>query len=341
MLEPESTDGGFNEQDTPLATIVIPTFKRPLLLRECISSCLQQQDLGARTFEILVVDNCPEGSAASAVEDAARSASLPIRYLHEPRPGASMARNAGLGRAKGKFAAFIDDDEVASERWLAHLLDTQLHSDADVVFGPVLPMMPESVNSVQYVFFQTLLTHWTDHPTGTKVGSTLLTPFWARGPHAYPSLASGNFLIHRGATTVKNVEFDDRLGRFGGEDVLYFNQLAANGSHFVWCAEAVAWEHVPPERLRVSYALTRAIRGGQVTSWIPMLLSPARPAMTALSMMIALVQVPAFASLACGSTVFVRPKRYHYLARLASAVGKLFWAAPFRRRAWPSWRSRS
>lgn len=341
MLRPRAVTGEYTNRDAPLVTVVIPTFKRPFHLRECISSCLRQQGLGSITFDILVVDNCPDGSGAAVVEEVGRSASVPVHYLHEPRPGASMARNAGLSHTKGKFAAFIDDDEIATESWLVHLLDTQLHSKADVVFGPVLPMMPESTESVRNDFVKALLTHWTNHPTGTKVGSTLLTPFWARGPHAYPSLASGNFLIDCCSTVAKTVRFDDRLGRFGGEDILYFNQLAANGAHFVWCAEAVAWEHVPPERLRVSYVLTRAVRGGQVTSWVPMLLSPARPAMTALSMIIAVVQVPAFALLACSSAVLARPKRFHYLARLVSAIGKLFWAAPFRRRAWPSWRSRS
>jgi succinoglycan biosynthesis protein ExoM len=337
----EAVNGGGADPAAPLVTIIIPTFMRPLRLQQCISSCLAQKGVGSGAFEVLVVDNCPHGSVAGLVREIARSTSIQVNYLQEPRPGISMARNAGLSHVRGEFAAFIDDDEVATENWLAHLLEAQSHSKADVVFGPVLPVMPEAADPVRHNFFRVFLTHSTDHPTGTRVGSTVLTPFWARGRHAYPSLASGNCLIDRRSKRIGAAHFDDRLGRFGGEDALYFNLLAANGAYFVWCAEAVAWEHVPPERLRLSYALTRAVRGGQVASWVPMLLSPARPALVALSMAIALVQAPTYAALACTSFVIASPKRYYYLARLASAVGKLFWTAPFRRKSWPSWRSKS
>ncbi|RWP38902.1 MAG: glycosyltransferase [Mesorhizobium sp.] len=337
---PRSEGSGSEKSTAPRATIIIPTFKRPLRLRECIASCFAQEGPIPGSFEILVVDNCPDGSAAAVVHELSRSAAVPVHYLHEPRPGISMARNAGLCHARGEFAVFIDDDEVATKGWLAHLLEAQFRSGADVVFGPVLPTMPEITDPAKRAFFRTAFSHWTDHPSGTSVGSTLLTPFWARGTDAYPSLATGNCLIRYRSSEIAAVRFDNRLGLFGGEDALYFNQLAASGAHFIWCAEAVAWEHVPQERLRLGYVLLRALRGGQVASWAPMLLSPARPALTALSMAIALVQAPVFAFLACGYAAFASPKRYYYLTRLAGAIGKLFWAAPFRRRSWPSWPSK-
>lgn len=332
---------GGTSPNPPRVTIIIPTFRRPLLLRECISSCLRQKGTDSGAYEILVVDNCPDGSASSVVAEISHSALTPIHYIREAKPGVSAARNAGLRYARGELVAFIDDDETATENWLAHLLATQLRTKADVVFGPVFPMLPEATDPIQRAFFERFLTHCTNHSTGTQVKSRLLTPFWVRGPHAYPSLASGNCLIYRRSRSVEAVHFDDRLGRFGGEDALYFNQLAVNGAYFVWCAEAIAWEYIPPERLCLSYALTRAIRGGQVVSWIPMLLSPSKPALTGLSMSIAFVQLPFFAVLAGGSAMFGATNRYYYLARLASAIGKLFWASPFRGRAWPSWRRRS
>jgi cellulose synthase/poly-beta-1,6-N-acetylglucosamine synthase-like glycosyltransferase len=284
--------------------------------------------------EVLVIDNSPEGSANLAVLDVALQASRPVRYVHEPEPGISNSRNAGLQHAAGEFIAFIDDDEVATEDWLTHLLNTQRNSQADVVFGPVLPSMPPEIGKAEQFLYRDLLTHWTEHPTGAEVSSTVLVPFWARGHKAYPNLASGNFLLRRHSDRVKNVRFDPRLGRTGGEDTLYFNQLLLTGSRFVWCAEAVAWEHVPPERLALRYALTRAFRGGQTSSMTPMLLKPQRPVLTGLSMAIALAQVPVYATLAAFGAVTRSPQWPYHLIRAVGAVGKLFWAAPFRAQAY-------
>jgi succinoglycan biosynthesis protein ExoM len=324
--------------DRPLVTVIIPTFKRPALIVQCILSCSAQKDLAPGTFEIVVVDNCPDGSALSAVTKASELATVSVEYIHEPKPGISAARNAGLNRARGRFAAFIDDDEIATENWLSCLIQTQQSSKADVVFGPVLPCMPDTPDTAHHGFFKLFLTHSINHSSGSCVGSTILTPFWARGGKAYPELSTANCLISRESPSLIGMQFDSRLGGFGGEDALYFNQLVANGGHLVWCAEAVVWEHVPVERLSLRYALTRAFRGGQVVSWTPMLLAPARPALATLSMSIALLQVPVFSFLAMGCALIGSSRRHHFLARLASAIGKLLWAAPFRKRAWPSWR---
>jgi glycosyltransferase involved in cell wall biosynthesis len=318
----------------PDVTIVIPTFRRQDLLLKCLTSCLAQKGLGEVSAEILVVDNCAEASAELPVRDLGRRAALPIRYIHEPEPGISSARNAGLRCAAGELIAFIDDDEIATEDWLVHLVNTQRSSHADVVFGPVLPSIPHELAGAERAPFRDLLTHSTEHITGVEVSSTILDPFWARGRKAYPKLGSGNFLLRRHSAAVRDVRFDSRLGRTGGEDTLYFNQLLARGSRLIWCAEAIAWEYVPPERLGLRYALLRAFRGGQTVSMTPMLLVPKRPALTVLSMMIALPQVLIHAGLAAFSAMIRSPQWASHLVRATSAVGKLLWAAPFRVQAY-------
>src|SRR5258707_10814947 len=48
-------------------TIAIPTYKRATLLRETLQS-VQRQTADPATFEVVVVDNDPEGDDAAAVE---------------------------------------------------------------------------------------------------------------------------------------------------------------------------------------------------------------------------------------------------------------------------------
>ena len=64
---------------------------------------------------VLVVDNDPAAGARDAVESfAPRSAGVSVRYVHEPQPGISAARNRALAEAASRLLVFIDDDERPS-----------------------------------------------------------------------------------------------------------------------------------------------------------------------------------------------------------------------------------
>src|SRR3546814_10722062 len=115
------------------ASVVVPTFRRTASLRRTLGSCLRQCGIDPAAFEIVVVDNCPGGSARETVAAAAAGAPVAIRYVHEPRPGVSHARNAGVAAARGGLLIFLDDDEEASERWLASLIETQARFGTDLV----------------------------------------------------------------------------------------------------------------------------------------------------------------------------------------------------------------
>ena len=95
------------------------------------------------------------------------------RYVHEPRPGISHARNRGVAEAKGDFVAFIDDDELPAPNWLESLLLTQRTYRADVVLGPVRPVFDRPprrrLDVLRRFFSQT-----SDAPSGTPV--SLHTP---------------------------------------------------------------------------------------------------------------------------------------------------------------------
>jgi glycosyltransferase involved in cell wall biosynthesis len=91
-------------------------------------------------FEVIVVDNrpgragTPDGIRPEWTHDAR------IRFVAEPRPGASAARNRGLAEADGEVVAFTDDDTSADSRWLRALVGRFLvEPDADCVTGMVLP----------------------------------------------------------------------------------------------------------------------------------------------------------------------------------------------------------
>lgn len=304
-------------------TIVVPTFRRPELLRACVTGCGRQVLDESIAVEIVVVDNCPDGSARPVIDSLADRSACPVRYVSEVVPGISAARNAGLSHASGEFVAFVDDDEVPGPNWLSCLVDTARRFEADAVLGPVTPLNPLRGE---------VTPAWP--PTGTVLGSTTVSPFWSRAGKAFPRLATNNVLLRITSRSIEGVRFDHRLGLTGGEDTVYFNTIIGGGAKLVSCAEAIVHEHVGSERLTLRYALARSFRGGQIVSWAPMLAEPPSPILTSTSMIVGLAQVPTFLLLAAVGCFSGRHKRDRHLGRAAAALGKLFWAAPFRAQAY-------
>ena len=73
-------------------------------------------------MRVVVIDNDAAGSAAVACDALRQAYPCELVYAIEPEPGIVFARNRALELAKDDdFIAFIDDDEVPAEDWLAEL----------------------------------------------------------------------------------------------------------------------------------------------------------------------------------------------------------------------------
>lgn len=197
------------------------------------------------SFEVIVVDNDPEGSAGPVVESVRQQhPKLNICYSVEPQKGISFARNTAASLAAGDFIAWIDDDETAAEHWLMSLWITRSITDADAVFGPVLAVFPEGSPSWprRSGMFDRLR-----HVTGSTIdvreartGNALVKATWLRALHP---------------------PFDIRLANTGGEDYDFFKRIENRGARLVWCDEAEVFEIVPFERQRLKWVLERRLRG--------------------------------------------------------------------------------
>ncbi|ADB39121.1 glycosyltransferase family 2 protein [Spirosoma linguale] len=128
--------------EQPVVTVIIPTYKRPALLRNCLLA-LDQQVLPKETFEVVVVDDGNEAAVAELVAEVAEQTGLKARYLgqHE-RQGPAAARNAGWRSARTPFIAFTDDDCLPQPGWLSTAL-VQFNRGAQVLTGRVKMPMPD------------------------------------------------------------------------------------------------------------------------------------------------------------------------------------------------------
>lgn len=128
--------GATDMDNLPLISIVVPTYQRPEKLGRALSSIAAAC---SHAKEVIVVDDCPQGSGFAAAQSAS------ARYLFKAGVdrGLSHSRNLGLAMARGKYVAFLDDDDYFAPGALDRLL-AQGRSDSAVVFGDYITFNEES-----------------------------------------------------------------------------------------------------------------------------------------------------------------------------------------------------
>lgn len=139
---------------SPFLSIVIPTYKRPILLKETLESVIAQE--GFDDYEILIVDN--EGIALKKeVSDTEKLVVLmnnpKIRYYQNEKNIPSGENwNLCLALARGKWICMVHDDDLLLPGCL-HTLYSQIIKNSDIEFlGCINYSFQESehLNKLQY-----------------------------------------------------------------------------------------------------------------------------------------------------------------------------------------------
>lgn len=116
--------------DSPLVSVVVPTYERPELLADAVDSVANQT---YDDVELLVVDDGSATPAATTLADREFDDATELRVLrHDENRGANVARNRGVAAASGEFVAFLDDDDYWHPEKLQRQMEAFQRADDDV-----------------------------------------------------------------------------------------------------------------------------------------------------------------------------------------------------------------
>jgi glycosyltransferase involved in cell wall biosynthesis len=101
----------------PSVSVIIPTYNRRDLVKEAVYSVLQQS---FTDFEVLVID---DGSTDNTQDITKQIDNKQVRYYYKENGGISNARNTGLSKAKGKYVALLDSDDLWPKKYLEIMLN--------------------------------------------------------------------------------------------------------------------------------------------------------------------------------------------------------------------------
>ena len=204
-------------------SVIVMTFNRPLILRNCLDS-LRHQSFSLDRVEIIVVDGSREPSrdAVSAFVD-----SLHINHVIGKNLGIAGNRNKGADHARGRYLAFIDDDCVARPDWLEKLYHAISADSLVLVGGGVENVFPDNAYAVAGQVITEAVMNFFNPPD--------------RDPTFFPGL---NFAIEReGFLRIGGCDSRFQL-LGGGEDRDFIDRWVAQGGRLVSCPDAlVRHEH--------------------------------------------------------------------------------------------------
>lgn len=240
------TASQISARSKPLISVCVCTYKRPIQLGRLLECLARQAANDLFEFSVIVVDNDICQSARDVVKSHS-DLGITITYGVEPQQNIALARNATVAMATGALVAFIDDDEEPTDDWLRQLYEVLVVYGVDGVLGPVIPKLAE--NAPRWALRGGIFRKRT-----FKTGDIVR---WA-------GAGAGNVLIKREVLLEVDGPFRAQFGA-GGEDQDFFRRSISRGRVFVWAAEALCYEPVPPERTKVMFQLRRALLRGKMS----------------------------------------------------------------------------
>jgi glycosyltransferase involved in cell wall biosynthesis len=241
-------------------TVCVCTHNRPGYVRDCLAG-LRRQSVADDRFSVLIVDSFSPEPVRSELRDLARD-HPGARLIRVDEPGVSAARNAGAAAAATGYIAYIDDDAIPAETWVAAILAAIAAPGARpaVLGGRILPK------------WESPLPRWWP---GSLRGLLSIIEHEGLGEYRTAALPPGlepygcNMVVHV-ASLLNTGGFGCGIGRIGGallsdEDVQLAWRLQDAGLSARYDSRIVVFHQIQATRLNPAWLLSRLYWQGAST----------------------------------------------------------------------------
>lgn len=150
--------------DSPLISVIIPTFNRAKMVCDCVRSVLAT---GYPALEVIIVDDCSPDDTRSRI--AASFGNDPrVKYLRNNRNSfQAVSRNNGRTAAHGDYLLFLDDDNIVHPEIFSKLLKVfEAHPNAGLVAPMAIHQRPGRENTIWSLGSD--FNRWTSQPKDNK-----------------------------------------------------------------------------------------------------------------------------------------------------------------------------
>lgn len=143
----------------PLISIIMPVYNSADYLVQALNSCLNQS---YPNIEIITVDDGSTDNSVNIIKEIMNQDPRIKLFFTSSNQGPAMARNIGLGQAKGEYITFLDSDDFIEKAKLAHQLNFMLKhnlimSHGNYSFCDLEGKVIKSVTTSEKIDYHTLL----------------------------------------------------------------------------------------------------------------------------------------------------------------------------------------
>jgi|1048.fasta_scaffold02743_3 glycosyltransferase involved in cell wall biosynthesis len=207
-------------------SVVIPTYNRLPILRQCLAALENQQLLPPLAeYEVVVVDDGSTDATVDWIEaQQAAGALIRVRLIRQTHGGPAIGRNTGVQACRGDVVVFIDSDLVVTPTFLlchARSLEADWRQRGD---------------QLSFTYGAVINTGNFEQPTAER--HKLRDLSWAY-------FATGNVAIRRDLLQRAGL-FDPAFRLYGWEDLELGERLHRLGVRLVRCPAAVGYHWHPP-----------------------------------------------------------------------------------------------
>jgi GT2 family glycosyltransferase len=241
--------------ERPMISVVVCTRNRP---QSVLATLRSLTAMSYRPFEVVVVDNAPSSEATREAVLAEYGEDPRIRYVREPRPGLSCARNRGIEEAAADIVAFTDDDVVVDPWWLDGIC-RGFRAAPEVACVTGLIATAQLENPAQLYFH--LREGWgavCERRVFDLTENRDDSPLYPYSPGIFG--AGADFAVTR--ALMKEIgPFDEALGAGtlsgGGEDLEIFMRIILSGHRIVYEPSAIVFHHHRTELAELAEQMLR------------------------------------------------------------------------------------
>ncbi len=115
----------------PAVSIIVPVYNVEKYLRRCVNSLINQT---LDNIEIILVDDGSPDSCGEICDELSRKDGR-IKVIHKKNQGLGFARNSGIEKATGDFAAFVDSDDYVDPNMFEGLYKQAVSSNSQAVIS--------------------------------------------------------------------------------------------------------------------------------------------------------------------------------------------------------------
>ena len=222
-------------------SVVICTYNRAKILGETLGSYASLNNPVGKKYELLIVDNNSNDDTRIVSEEFIQTCPE-ARYLFEPTPGLSHARNKGIKEAHGDIIAFVDDDVFFDPNWLIEVVNIfKKYPNASCMGGKSIPTVDTE-----------LLRFYGSTNSGDAVKWMI-----------YPEYPYGLNMTFKREVFEKIGGFDTKLGRkkknlLSNEENEIFWRINRAGLKVIYTPNAILYHRIPKERASQDWILSRS-----------------------------------------------------------------------------------